>query len=169
VNRVLVRFLYTLFGTQRPISLVYMSQLLFRLHASRIQSITVMFVLLSAFGSVVAAQSVPDVLKRMELLISTEDVPSIVAMASDPLDIAAFGATRTYSRTQGIYVLRDIFKSVDVRSFSIADHTESLNGLFVEGIVEESSSAQPIRIYVRLKRSFNEWSIRELLFERLDK
>lgn len=116
----------------------------------------------------VNAQSVQEIISQIETLVATEDVAALVDMAADPLDIAAFGPSKTYSHTQGTFVLQEIFRSLDVRSFSIADHAVSDNGLFIQGDIGVAPSERPVRMYLRLKKSASRWSIRELLFERKD-
>ena len=129
-------------------------------------------VLLLAAGAVPVAsaqeQDVRQMLEQIEILFSAEDVDGIVAISSDPLDIASFGATRTYSHTQGSYVLEDVFEDIEIRDFSVTGHREAANGVFIEGRVAVPPSARPIRIYVRMKKSADRWTVREILFERID-
>jgi Domain of unknown function (DUF4783) len=134
-----------------------------------IHSASIVLLLLSAPVPVARAQPVDDILRTIEKMISTEDVAGLVSIASDPLDIAVFGPTQTFSHTQGTFVIDDLFDDVDVRAFTITDYTESVNGLFIEGLIQVPRSDHPVRLFIRLKKSAQKWSVRELLFERDDR
>lgn len=114
----------------------------------------------------VCAQGTSGVLERIGEIMLTENASALTEWASNPVEIAVFGASRTYSLAQGRYVLEEFFDSVDVLSFSIEEYTESGKGLFVEGTIIVSESRYPLRVYLRLKLSVDGWILREVIFEK---
>ena len=114
----------------------------------------------------VSAQDTSEVLERIGEIMLAEDASALTGWASNPIEIAVFGASKSYSVAQGTYVLRKFFDSVDVLSFSVQEYTESEKGLFVEGSMKVPESQHPLRVYLRLKESVNGWILREVIFER---
>jgi len=114
----------------------------------------------------VSAQQTSDVLDRISEIIRTEDARALTEWASNPVEIAVFGPSKTYSVAQATFVLEKFFDSVDILSFSVEEYTRSERGLFVEGSIEAHDSQYPLRVYLRMQQSVDGWILREVIFER---
>jgi len=92
------------------------------------------------------------------------DAKALVSVASEGVDLAFDGESRTYSRSHARRVLKKYFSKHRFRSFSVIDFTKTSRGWFLEGRLG-AREHRPVRIYIRLIRSERGWILRELLFE----
>jgi Domain of unknown function (DUF4783) len=106
------------------------------------------------------------ILDRISDLILEEDASGLTDWASNPVDIAVFGASRAYSAAQGRYVLEKFFDSVDILSFTVQEYTQSEMGLFIEGAMSVPESRRSLRVYFRFTKVKEGWILRELIFEK---
>lgn len=105
-------------------------------------------------------------MSRIGTIMSGEDVTALADWASEQVEIAIYGVSRTYSVAQSRYVLKEFFDSIDVSGFFVNEFTQSDTGLFIEGQIEVPASQYPVRVYLRMMKSGEDWVLRELLFER---
>jgi hypothetical protein len=118
------------------------------------------------FGTAARAQEEPGVaLARVQSAIERGDVDGIVSQASEQIEVAVFGSSRLYSKTQARYILTDFFGNYPPRGFRFEDPSTTSRGLFVEGTYRHAGDTTPLRIYVQLRRVGSKWLLRELLIE----
>jgi len=128
--------------------------------------VTTLFTLVLLFSAEAMAQQDPrSALETVQAAIERGDVDSIVDQASEQIEIAVFGSSKLYSKTQARYILTDFFAEYPPRGFRFEDPSTTSRGLFVEGAYRHAGGDAPLRIYVQLRRVDSEWLLRELLIE----
>ncbi len=90
----------------------------------------------------------------------------LLAMTSNPVEIALLGESRKYSKNQASHVLRRFFDQYHPHGFEIRDSTRVTRGRFIEGILNVKPDDGPFLIYLRLGRIEDAWLLREILIER---
>lgn len=117
----------------------------------------------------VAAQTfgkVSSVLTTLDDLVTNEHADGIIALASEPVEIAVFGASKRYSMSQGRYVLREVFDEIQVIDFDVVEYEQSRTTLFIQGEIKMPAGQFPVRVYFRMAKLGEKWMLREIIFER---
>lgn len=85
--------------------------------------------------------------------------------AAPTVEIALFGASKRYSRSQATLLLRSFFNDWPPLDFRLADFTKTSSGWFMEGHYDTEADKSGLRVYIRLRNTGQQWLIRELLIE----
>ena len=93
------------------------------------------------------------------------DGAALSRMSAATVDIALFGESKRYSRSQAALLLRSFFEDYPPLEFEISDFTKTATGWFMEGSYSTRGDARPLRVYIRLRRHDTGWLVRELLIE----
>ena len=133
--------------------------------SARLALLIILTALAGSSRAQVATNHTDRIIDRLESAMEAETADSLIAWTSDPVEIAIFGASRTYSRSQGSYVLRQFFNDIGILSFRVTDHSHSERGLFVEGRLG-TEGGEDLRLYFRFREVGNSWRLMEILVER---
>ena len=120
----------------------------------------------SGVHSAAAQPAEPVELQHIERAFSSGDVDALTAMASDRVEIAVFGRSRLYSRSQARFVLKDLFDQYPPLHFELSAPSRTARGVFAAGTYRYSVEEKPLRVYVRLRKSGQAWSLREILVDK---
>lgn len=134
----------------------------------RMARVAVLGALLAAAGAAgVCAQpaDVPVEVEAMADAFGEGDVRALLTRTSERLEIAVFGASRLYSRSQARYVLEAFFRDYAPDRFDLRDVARAGGGAFAEGDYWYARGASPLRVYLRLRREGGSWELREILIE----
>ncbi len=105
-------------------------------------------------------------LQRVEKAFSEADVDALSNMSADRVEIAVFGRSRLYSRSQARFILKELFDQYPPMRFELSAPSQTEKGLFAAGSYRYSMEQEPLRVYVRLRKSGESWSLREILVDR---
>ncbi len=105
-------------------------------------------------------------LKPIEKAFSTGDVAALTALSADRVEIAVFGRSRLYSRSQARFVLKDLFSQYPPQRFQFSEPSRTSKGLFAVGSYRYALEDDPLKVYVRLRKDGDGWVLREILVEK---
>ena len=108
-------------------------------------------------------------LARLQEAFSTADDAALYGMLSDRVEVAIFGRSRLYSRSQARIVLRDLFSQYPPQQFELSAPSQTSKGLFAAGTYRYSADKEPFQVYVRLRKSGENWTLREILVDNADR
>jgi hypothetical protein len=103
------------------------------------------------------------VLKSLEAAFAGGDVEALLKRSATRLEVAIFGESRLYSRSQARYVLRDFFEERKPERFAFSASSKTNGGWFAEGEYWYSRAERPLRVYMRLRQNGTAWELREVL------
>ncbi len=130
----------------------------------------ILIVLLTcAWSSAVFSQDERPNLKPIEKAFSTGDVAALAARSADRIEIAVFGRSRLYSRSQARFVLKDLFSQYPPQRFQFSEPSRTSKGLFAVGSYRYSIDDDPLTVYVRLRKDGEAWVLREILVEKSER
>ncbi len=131
----------------------------------------ILLVLLLSFGvpSAVAQDLPQPELEKVEEAFSTADVGALHAMFSDRVEIAVFARSRLYSRSQARIVLKDLFNEYPPQHFELSTPSETSKGLFAAGTYRYSANEEPFKVYIRLRKTGDKWTLREILVDKVER
>lgn len=113
----------------------------------------------------VRAQDSNQVMHSLRAAVMQADATALSSMSAATVDIALFGESKRYSRSQAALLLRSFFEDYPPLEFEISDFTKTASGWFMEGSYSTGDDARLLRVYVRLRRHDTGWLVRELLIE----
>lgn len=86
--------------------------------------------------------------------------------SSERLDITLFGASAIYSRAQAQYVMKNFFREYPPVRFRLQEPSQREDNWFVAGSYWYGHAADPLWVYVRLRRQGDSWELREIRIDR---
>lgn len=91
------------------------------------------------------------------------DARGLLAEAGSRVEVALFGSSTLYSRSQAQYVLHDFFRSYPPRGFEVREMSSAAGSAFLVGDYFVEGQEEPLQVYVRLRQvKTATWEIREL-------
>lgn len=117
-------------------------------------------------GPAAAQQSGADALAELQEAFARGDVRGLLAHAADRVDITIFGASAIYSRAQAQYVMEDFFRQQPPERFNWQDPSQRDGNWFAAGLYWYRRADHPLRIYVRLRQTADQWELREIRIDR---
>lgn len=112
----------------------------------------------------VLAQDSNQVLQEFRAAVLQSDATALARQAAPTIEIALFGESKRYSRSQATLLLRSFFAEWPPESFQLVDFTKTSSGWFMEGHCI-TTAGDDLRFYVRMRLTEGRWLIRELLIE----
>lgn len=103
---------------------------------------------------------------RLEQALNEGDARALLAPAAPQLEISLFGSSTVYSRGQALYVLQDFFREYPPRRFVLQENREKEGSHFVVGNYWHEGAEQPLWVYLHLRSSGGEETLREIRIER---
>lgn len=133
--------------------------------------LNIFLILLLVFGvrSSMAQEPTQPELEQVEKAFSTGNVGALHAMFSDRVEIAVFARSRLYSRSQARIVLKDLFDEYPPQHFELSTPSETSKGLFAAGTYRYSKDEEPFQVYIRLRKSGDKWTLREILVDKTER
>jgi hypothetical protein len=132
----------------------------------------VLIVLLIGIGTTAARGQVPvqetpaavpdSVAQRVVTAFVEGDVETLLAPATDRVEVSLFGARTFYSKAQAFYVLRAFFDAHPPVDFQISDVTAAEGSCFVRGRFRHDEDQRPLQVYVRLAVRAEAWRLQEV-------
>ena len=104
-------------------------------------------------------------LGQVERAFQQGDERNLLAAAADRLEIAVLEAPSFYSRAQAMYVMEDFFRTYPPKQFDMQDASPSGGSLYAPGLYWSTSQSEPLRVYIRLRRTGQQWELREIRIE----
>lgn len=111
------------------------------------------------------AQDSNQVMQALRAAVMQADAVELSRMSAPTVEIALFGESKRYSRSQAVLLLRSFFEEYPPWEFEISDFTKTATGWFMEGSYATGDDARRLRVYIRLRRHDSGWLVRELLIE----
>ncbi|MEQ9103971.1 MAG: DUF4783 domain-containing protein [Rhodothermales bacterium] len=110
------------------------------------------------------AQDSNQVLQEFRAAVLQADAAALARQAAPTVEIALFGESKRYSRSQATLLLRTFFSDWPPDTFRLVDFTKTTSGWFLEGHYA-TVAGDELRFYVRMRLTDGRWLIRELLIE----
>ncbi len=143
------------------------SQMLSRNRKSPVQTTLAVLIVLASLVVVPDSYGqAADVVDSIEKALNKGDVSKLLSHGSDRIAVAVFGEAREYSQAQAEFVLKDFFKTHQVRAFSFDESSTTERGMFVQGRLLHKSSDRALRVFVRLRMRQSKWELREIIIRR---
>jgi len=126
-------------------------------------SVLIALTAILAAGPVHAQTDRPDVLNTLARAMAEGDVQAVLSHAGGRVDVGVFGVTRTYSRSQAGFVLKRFFEQNPPVSVALERATGTRDGWYASARYRAAHRAEPIRVYMRIRRERGSWQLRELV------
>jgi hypothetical protein len=110
------------------------------------------------------AQDSNQVIQELRAAVLQADAEALARQAAPTVEIALFGESKRYSRSQATLLLRSFFSDWPPDTFRLIDFTKTTSGWFLEGHYA-AEGGEELRFYVRMRLTDGRWLIRELLIE----
>lgn len=105
-------------------------------------------------------------LEAVEDAVAAGNAEALLGKASDRVEIALFGSSTLYSRSQAMYVMKQFFQDYPPVQFSLQHTSIAVGNWFASGLYFYAASDRPLRVYVRLRaRGDVGWEVREIRIE----
>lgn len=106
-----------------------------------------------------------DIAGHLEQAFNEGSARMLLAPAASQLEISLFGSSTVYSRGQALYVMQDFFQEHPPRRFGMQESKEKEDSHFLVGNYWHEGADQPLWVYLHLRSSDGEWTLREIRIE----
>jgi len=107
--------------------------------------------------------AVPDsVAERVVTAFVKGEAETLLAPATDRVEVSLFGAGTFYRKAQAFYVLREFFDAHPPVDFRLSDVTAAERSCFVRGQFRHDGDHRPLQVYVRLDARAEGWHLQEV-------